>query len=282
MCPNCSINLVYHKNDKNLLCHYCGYKRNLKRKCKDNEICDFIFSGPGVERVSEELKRIFPDKKHIIFSSDTMNKKDSSIILEKIVNNKISILVGTQLISKGFHFPNLNCIVVVDIDLSSQGHDLRGAEKNLQLYHQLTGRAGRTGKTATIYFQTYNLNKNMIVDITNKNPDIFLEKELDIRKKNSLPPFERFISLILSSNDEKKLQKNSFEFKNYIKDKINFIVLGPINAPIYKIRKKFRVRLLIRGKKSLKIQDSLSQLIKSFNFEKGIKLSVDVDPISFN
>ena len=142
-----------------------------------------------------------------------MNKKDSSIILEKIVNNKISILVGTQLISKGFHFPNLNCIVVVDIDLSSQGHDLRGAEKNLQLYHQLTGRAGRTGKPATIYFQTYNLNKNMIVDITNKNPDIFLEKELDIRKKNSLPPFERFISLILSSNDEKKLQKNSFEFK---------------------------------------------------------------------
>ena len=112
-----------------------------------------------------------------------MNKKDSSIILEKIVNNKISILVGTQIISKGFHFPNLNCIVVVDIDLSSRGHDLREAEKNLQLYHQLSGRAGRTGKPATVYFQTYNLNKNMIVDITNKNPDIFLKKELEIRKK---------------------------------------------------------------------------------------------------
>jgi len=282
ICPNCSINLVYHKHDKNLLCHYCGYRGNLKRKCNENNICDFVFSGPGVERISEELKKIFPNKKNIIFSSDTMNKKKSSKILEKIVNNKISILVGTQLISKGFHFPNLNCIVVVDIDLSSQGHDLRGAEKNLQLYHQLSGRAGRTGKPATVYFQTFNLNKNMIFDIANKNPDIFLEKELKIRKKNSLPPFQRFISLILLSSDERTLQKNSLEFKNYISSKINSRVLGPVNAPIYKIRKKFRVRLLIRGEKNLKIQDSLSSAIKNFKFEKGIKLSVDVDPISFN
>ena len=282
LCPNCSINLVYHKNNKNLLCHYCGHKGNLKRKCDNNDICDFIFSGPGVERIAEELKKIIPNQKHIIFSSDTMNKKDSSKNLEKIVNNKISILVGTQIISKGFHFPNLNCIVVVDIDLSSQGHDLRGAEKNLQLYHQLSGRAGSEGKPATVYFQTYNLKKNMIVDITNKNPDIFLEKELQIRKKNNLPPFQRFISLILSSNDEKKLQKQSFEFKNYINSKLNYLVLGPVNAPIYIIRKKFRVRLLVRGKKSLKVQDSLSQAIKNFKFEKGIKLTVDVDPISFN
>ena len=282
LCPNCSINLVYHKNNKNLLCHYCGHKGNLKRKCDNNDICDFIFSGPGVERIAEELKKIFPNQKHIIFSSDTMNKKDSSKNLEKIVNNKISILVGTQIISKGFHFPNLNCIVVVNIDLSSQGHDFRGAEKNLQLYHQLSGRAGREGKPATVYFQTYNLKKNMIIDITNKNPDIFLEKELQIRKKNNLPPFQRFISLILSSNDERKLQKQSFEFKNYINSKLNYLVLGPVNAPIYIIRKKFRVRLLIRGKKSLKVQDSLSQAIKNFKFKKGIKLTVDVDPISFN
>ena len=97
-----------------------------------------------------------------------------------------------------------------------------------------------------------------------------------------MPPFQRFISLILSSNDERKLQKNSLEFKNYIVGRLNSSVLGPVNAPIYKIRKKFRVRLLIRGKKSLKTQDSLSLAIKNFKFEKGIKLSVDVDPINFN
>ena len=115
-----------------------------------------------------------------------MNKKTSKDKLEKIVNNEIEILVGTQLISKGFHFPNLNCIVVVDVDLSSQGHDLRGAEKNLQLYHQLSGRAGRTGQPSTVYFQTYNFNSNIISDITNKNPEIFLNKEIEIRKNNLL------------------------------------------------------------------------------------------------
>ena len=142
--------------------------RDRNRDCSKEGKCDFIFSGPGVERIFEEVKKIFPLKKITIFSSDTMNKKSSADTLEKIIDNKIQILIGTQLVSKGFHFPNLNCIVVVDIDLSSQGHDLRGAEKNLQLYHQLSGRAGRTGKPATVYFQTYNLDTKMITDITNK------------------------------------------------------------------------------------------------------------------
>ena len=129
------------------MCHYCGFKSELKRNCKKGDNCEFVFSGPGVERISEEVKRKFPGKKIEIFSSDTMNKKDSKEKIRKIINNEIQILVGTQLISKGFHFPHLNCIVVVDIDLSSHGHDLRGAEKNLQLYHQLSGRAGTVSYT---------------------------------------------------------------------------------------------------------------------------------------
>ena len=281
-CPNCSINLVFHKYKKNLLCHYCGYKTQLYRNCQKEGNCDFVFSGPGVERIAEEVKNIFPSKKSVIFSSDTMNKKKSSKILEKIINNEIQILIGTQLISKGFHFPNLNCIVVVDIDLSSQGHDLRGAEKNLQLYHQLSGRAGRTGKPATVYFQTYNLNTKMISDITNKNPDIFLDKELELRKSNNLPPFQRFVALIVTGNDEKILEKEAIRFKNFIESTVHGKVLGPVNAPIFRLKKKFRVRLLIRGKKSLKVQSSLSNAISKFKFISGIKLTVDVDPINFN
>ena len=281
-CPNCSINLVYHKHKKNLLCHYCGYKTQLDRNCNKDGMCDFVFSGPGVERISEEVKKKFPSKKTIIFSSDTMNKKSSSEILEKITNNEIQILVGTQLISKGFHFPNLNCIVVVDIDLSSQGHDLRGAEKNLQLYHQLSGRAGRTGKSATVYFQTYNLNTQMISDITNKNPDLFLDKELSLRRSNNLPPYQRFIALIVTGNDENILEKESFRFKNFIKKTLQGTILGPVNAPIFRLKKKFRIRLLVRGKKSLKVQSSLTKIISKFKFATGLKLIVDVDPINFN
>ena len=281
-CPNCSINLVYHKNKKILLCHYCGYKSQLFKKCSIDEMCDFIFCGPGVERIYDEVKKNFPLKKISIFSSDTMNKKNSGDILKKIVNNEIQILVGTQLISKGFHFPNLNCIIVVDIDLTSQGHDLRGTEKNLQLYHQLAGRAGRTGKPATVYFQTYNLNTNMISDITNSNPDIFLEKELELRRSNNLPPFQRFISLIVTGTDEKKVEKDSVKLKNFIEKFIDGKVLGPVNAPIFRLKRKFRVRLLVRGKKSLNVQNSLAKIIAKFKFSSGIKLTVDVDPINFN
>ena len=281
-CPDCSINLVYHKNKDNLLCHYCGFKTSLSRNCMKEEKCNFIFSGPGVERISEEVKKKFPSKKIEIFSSDTMNKKDSKYKLDRIIKNETQILVGTQLISKGFHFPYLNCIVVVDIDLSSQGHDLRIAEKNLQMYHQLSGRAGRAGKPSTVYFQTYNTNSKMISDITNTNPNIFLDKEIEIRKQNNLPPFQRFIALILTGENENKLEKEALRFKLFIENKIYGKILGPVSAPIFKLRKKYRIRLLIRGPKTLKMQNSLAIAIAKFKFLSGIKLSVDVDPINFN
>ena len=172
--------------------------------------------------------------------------------------------------------------MVLDIDLSSLGHDLRGAEKNLQLYHQLSGRAGRTGKPATVYFQTANLKSDTISKITNSDPFIFLENELEIRKKNNLPPYERFISLILTCKNEKKLDLESHRLKQHLVNNLNSKILGPINAPIYKIKKNFRNRLLIRSKKSVKIQESLNLVLKKFEFSSGMKLIVDVDPISFN
>ena len=281
-CPNCSINLVYHKNRKQLLCHYCGYLSSLQRKCKKDDICDFVFSGPGVEKIAEEVKTLFPKKKTIIFSSDTMNKASGKDILDKIISGEINILVGTQLISKGFHFPNLNCIIVLDIDLTSQGHDLRSAEKNLQLYHQLSGRAGRTGKSANVYFQTFNTKSEVIDQITNKDPFKFLDHELELRKKNNLPPYERFVSLILSSENEKKLDQESLKLKKIISNSINEKILGPVNAPIFKINRKFRSRLLIRAKKTSKIQKKIKIILKEFKIPSGMKLTVDVDPISFN
>jgi len=281
-CPNCSINLVYHKNKRQLLCHYCGYSSSLNRKCKKDNFCDFVFSGPGVEKIAEEVKTLFPNQKTIIFSSDTMNKASGKNILDKIILGEINILVGTQLISKGFHFPNLNCIIVLDIDLTSQGHDLRSAEKNLQLYHQLSGRAGREGKSANVYFQTFNLKPEVIDQITNADPFKFLEHELSLRKRNNLPPYERFISLILSSENEKKLDQESLRLKKIITNSINEKILGPVNAPIFKINRKFRSRLLIRSKKTSKIQKKIKIILKDFKIPSGMKLTVDVDPISFN
>ena len=122
----------------------------------------------------------------------------------------------------------------------------------------------------------------MISDITNENPCIFLDKEIEIRKQNNLPPFQRFISLILTGENENKLEKEALRFKVFIENKINGKILGPVSAPIFRLKKKFRIRLLIRGPKTLKLQNSLAIIIPKFKFLSGIKLSVDVDPISFN
>jgi len=216
-CPNCDVNLIFHKNLNKLLCHYCGYKSLLSRVCKDNKKCDFVFCGPGVERIFLELKKIYPNKKIEMFSSDTLEKnKSTSELLNKVEKNKIDILVGTQLLSKGFHFPKLNCIVVVDSDFTSHGYDLRSAEKNVQLYHQLCGRAGREGKASSIFFQTYTPDDEILLNISKNDPHSFLKKELSLRKEKKLPPFYRLISFIISGNNEQIIMKFALNLK-YLK-----------------------------------------------------------------
>ena len=282
-CPNCAVNLNFHKKINKLLCHYCGHKSLLSRKCKDAKECDLLFCGPGVERIFLELKEIYPTKKIEIFSSDTLDKKKStSELLKKVEKQKIDILVGTQLLSKGFHFPKLNCIVVVDGDFSSHGYDLRAAEKNLQLYHQLTGRAGREGNISTIFFQTYTPNDEILINISKNNPYEFLQKELLLRKEKKLPPFYRLISLIISGKDEIKIMKFATDLKLKL-PKINGVnILGPVLAPITKLKKKYRCRILIRYPKELFIQKYLSQSLNKIKITYGIKLEVDVDPINFS
>ena len=283
LCPNCSVNLNYHKSKNFLLCHYCGYKNNLNKICKDNKPCEFIMCGPGVERIAEELEQKYPDKKIRIFSSDTLNKKKTSEdLIEKIENKKIDILVGTQLISKGFHFSKLNCIVVVDADFSSHGYDLRSAEKNIQLYHQLSGRAGREGESSTIYFQTYTPDDEILLNISKKNPHQFLLNEIELRKKNKLPPFYRFISIIVTGKNEKQTINEALKVKNQITKVIKEEILGPVNAPIFKLNQKYRCRLLLRSKKNILIQKKLAKILRKIKIYSGIKLTVDVDPITFN
>jgi len=283
LCPNCSVNLNYHKSKNFLLCHYCGYKNNLNKICKDNKPCEFIMCGPGVERIAEELEQKYPNKKIRIFSSDTLNKKKSSEdLIEKIENKKVDILVGTQLISKGFHFSKLNCIVVVDADFSSHGYDLRSAEKNIQLYHQLSGRAGRDGESSTIYFQTYTPDDEILLNISKKNPHQFLLNEIELRKKNKLPPFYRFISIIVTGKNEKQTINEALKVKNQITKVIKEEILGPVNAPIFKLNQKYRCRLLLRSKKNILIQKKLAKILTKIKIYSGIKLTVDVDPITFN
>ena len=236
-----------------------------------------------MERIFAELKTIYPNKKIEIFSSDTLRKnKLAGILLKKVEKKKIDILIGTQLLSKGFHFPKLNCIVVVDSDFSSHGYDLRSAEKNIQLYHQLSGRAGREGNASAIYFQTYTPDDEVLLNISKNNPHAFLKKELSLRQEKKLPPFYRLVSLIISGKNELLVMRFATNVKSNLPQMNEVNILGPVLAPITKLRKKYRCRILIRCPKNLFIQKYLSQSLNKIKIASGIKLEVDVDPINFS
>jgi primosomal protein N' (replication factor Y) len=283
LCSNCSIYLTYHKSIDKLICHHCGNKVNKNNRCNTKEdLCDFRMYGPGVEKIYEELKVIFPQKNIRIFSSDFLSKKEETeSILRKIEKNEVDILVGTQLISKGFNFPKLNCIVVVDADFSGMGYDLRTTEKNIQLYNQLSGRAGRFSKKSTIIYQTITPLNETLKDVLENNPEKFLSNELIVRKNKNLPPFSRLIALIISASSS----QDSFRAAQEIKKKLSVLdeldVLGPVDSPIFKIKKKFRTRLLLRSKSSNLIQKKVGKIIENLTISKKIKLTVDVDPINF-
>ena len=190
--------------------------------------------------------------------------------------------MGTQLISKGFNFPNLNCIVVVDADFSGMGFDLRSTEKNIQLYNQLSGRAGRFSKDSLVIYQTFNPSDETLKNILENDPTKFLEDEIILRREKNLPPFTRLIALIISSKNEKegifeaqKIKKNLSALK-YLE------IMGPVSSPIFKIKNNYRTRLLLRSKNNLFVQKHIAKILKKINLSKKIKLIVDVDPLNFS
>ena len=185
------------------------------------------------------------------------------------------------MISKGFNFSKLNCIIVIDADFSGRGYDLRTTEKNIQLYNQLSGRAGRFSSESLIIYQTVSPENITLNELIKNKPDEILKKELILRKKNSLPPFCRLIAIIISANDQVASIKGAREIKTHLNKIEGLEIMGPVDSPLLKIKKKFRSRLLIRSSgKSLK-QKMVSNLLNTLKISSKIKLTVDVDPVNF-
>jgi primosomal protein N' (replication factor Y) (superfamily II helicase) len=282
-CSNCSMYLTFHKKKNKAVCHHCSLEKKIKNKCKEDGDCDFIMYGPGVEKIFEEVKNIFPNNKVEIFSSDYMQKKKKiSILFKKINNNEVDILIGTQMISKGFNFPKLNCVVVIDADFSGRGYDLRTTEKNIQLYHQLSGRAGRFSSNSLIIYQTLTPEDSTLNELIKNKSEELLKTELITRKKNNLPPFVRLIAIIISSNKHDLSIKGAREIKTQLKKISNIEVLGPVDSPFLKIKKKFRSRLLLRFNSGVLVQKKITKLLNSLKISSKIKLTVDVDPVNFS
>ncbi len=282
VCSNCSLYLTYHKLKKKAVCHHCSFEKEIMTKCKSENYCDFIMYGPGVEKIFDETKEIFPDKKINIFSSDYLSKKErTKELFKNIKENKVNVLIGTQMISKGFNFPKLNCIVVVDADFSGRGYDLRTTEKNIQLYHQLSGRAGRFSSESLIIYQTLTPQNRTLNELIENRSEELLRSELLLRERNQLPPFTRLIGIIISSRDRSLSLQGAREIKVKLKQINNLEVLGPVDSPLLKIKKNFRSRLLIRFNNQTLMQKKITNVLNGLKISSKIKLTVDVDPINF-
>ena len=282
VCSNCSLYLTFHKLKNKAICHHCSFQKELKTKCQYSGNCEFIMYGPGVEKIFEEVKEIFPNKKARIFSSDYLKTKEKTkTLFNEIYKNKIDILVGTQMISKGFNFPRLNCIIVIDADFSGRGYDLRATEKNIQLYHQLSGRAGRFSQESLIIYQTLTPQDTTLNDLIENKSEELLKNELFLREKNKLPPFIRLISIIISSKDRSLSLQGAKEVKLKLKQINDLEVLGPVDSPLLKIKKNFRSRLLIKFNNRFLMQKKIANVLNRLKISPKIKLIVDVDPINF-
>ena len=282
-CSNCSLYLTFHKLKNKAICHHCSFEKVIKKKCESNGNCEFIMYGPGVEKICEEVQEIFPNKKVTIFSSDYLKKKGKTEkLFKEIRENKIDILIGTQMISKGFNFPKLNCIVVIDADFSGRGYDLRTTEKNIQLYHQLSGRAGRFSSKSLIIYQTITPSDLTLNELIKNKSEELLSNELTLRKKNKLPPFLRLIAIIISAKSRSISLQGAREIKTKLSNIKDLEVLGPVDSPLLKIKKNFRSRLLIRFSSRSLMQKKIANVLNGLKISSKIKLTVDVDPINFS
>ncbi|MDR2158154.1 MAG: primosomal protein N' [Holosporaceae bacterium] len=280
-CPNCSAWLVYHKGVDQLICHYCDHKIRIPEKCcscqKENSYIPF---GPGIERIFEELREKLPTARVEAVSSDTISSaRNRDKLFNKIADNEVDIIVGTQILAKGHHFPNITLVGIVDGDLGLDGADLRASEKTYQLINQVAGRAGRAEKPGKILIQTFNPNHSLYAALKSNNPEDFIKLEIESRKNWDLPPFSRLASVIVSGVNRELTEKVARDLGRTRPQGIT--MFGPAPAPIFLLRGRIRWRFLL---KSLK-KKSLNSVIKSWIFRskipKNVKIQIDIDPISF-
>lgn len=282
-CPFCTAWLVDHRVQGRLVCHYCGHAVTQLKECMSCHAKEsFVACGPGVERLAEEVAGRFPHLKYCIISSDLIsNVQELDLILSKIKNNEVSIIIGTQMIAKGHHFPHLTLVGVIDADLGLQGGDLRGSERTYQLLQQVGGRAGREQKSGKVWLQTYYPEHPVMQALITGDREQFIEQELFMRESNSMPPFSRLAALILTGMDEEKVKQEALRLLSVVPKDASIEILGPAPSPIYMIRGRYRWRILVKGPRNYNLQKFLKLWLYSIKLPSSVRLKIDIDPYNF-
>lgn len=282
-CPNCTAWMVEHRLIRRLACHHCGHVMPTPRacpECKEEE--SLVACGPGVERIADEVKALWPQARVAIATSDTLHSPARAADFVKSVEaGDIDIIVGTQLITKGYHFPNLTLVGVIDADLGLEGGDLRASERTFQQIMQVAGRAGRGEKPGHVFIQTRMPDAEVIQALIAGDSERFYLIETENRRRANAPPFGRFAAIIISSEDSDEAAQTARLIGKSAPQVEGMRVYGPAPAPLSVLRGRHRHRLLIHATRQVDIQSVIREWLGNLVWKSTTRVAVDVDPYSF-
>ena len=283
-CPNCDAWLVDHRFRRQLVCHHCGFAMPHPAECPNCHAANsFAAIGPGVERLEEEVRALFPQARVLVLSSDLIATVEQlRQELDDVARGRFDIVIGTQLVAKGHHFPKLNLVGIVDADLGLNNGDPRAAERTFQLLHQVVGRAGRDAGIGRGYLQTHQPEHPVMRALIAQDREAFYDAEIAMREAAHYPPFGRLASLVVSGSDKHETQifARLFARSAPLHDEVR--VLGPADAPLSLVRGRHRLRLLVKAPRGFDLSAYLREWLAAAPRAKGsIKLDIDVDPQSF-
>ena len=282
-CPNCSAWLVEHRFTRRLACHHCGHEAPAPQACTEcGEPDCLVACGPGVERIADEVAERLSQARVFVATSDTLNSPGRAAeFIAAVEAREIDVIVGTQLVTKGFHFPELTLVGVVDADLGLEGGDLRAGERTYQQVAQVAGRAGRGSKPGEVLIQTRHPEAPVIAALAAGDRDAFYSAETEMRREAGAPPFGRWASIIISSEDDGEAREASNRLGAFRPDVADCMILGPAPAPMALLRGRYRYRFLINARRSVQLQHVIRRWLTQVDHPAGVRVTVDIDPYSF-
>ena len=282
-CPNCTAWLVEHRARRELQCHHCGHTIPIPPKCPACEADHSLTPvGPGVERITEECHATFPNARLLVMASDTLPGPHAAAEAARAIEaREIDLIVGTQIIAKGWHFPHLTLVGVVDADLGLAGADLRAAERTVQLLHQVAGRAGRAEAPGRVLLQTFAPEHPVMQALLQGDLATFMEREAAQRRPGHWPPYGRLAALIVSADTAEAADVAARDLGRTAPHGDGVVVLGPAPAPLSVLRGRHRRRLLLKTRRDIAVQPLLRHWLDSVTVANAVRVDVDVDPISF-
>ena len=282
-CPNCSAWLVEHRFTNRLACHHCGHEAPAPQVCTEcGEPDCLVACGPGVERIADEVAERLPEARVFVATSDTLNSPGRAAeFIAAVEAREVDVIVGTQLVTKGFHFPELTLVGVVDADLGLEGGDLRAGERTYQQVAQVAGRAGRGSKPGEVLIQTRHPEAPVIAALAAGDRDAFYSAETEMRREAGAPPFGRWAAIIISSEDDAEAREAANRIGAFRPEVAECLILGPAPAPMALLRGRYRYRFLINARRSVQLQDVIRRWLGALDHPPGVRVAVDIDPYSF-